>query len=112
MTPCKPYQAHGRAAGGRLPKVGRRPPHGILPVPKPRKLEPGQGVLELSREDTNEIVEEIRVHLRNWRRDRWKGATAVTRRLLAYWTRERRHIRPFFAQMEAVETVIWLTETP
>ncbi len=103
--------AHGRAAEGRPPKEGRRPPHGILPVPKPKKTEPGQGVLELSPDDINVIVEEIRVHLRNWRRDRWEGATGVTRRLLAYWTREGRHVRPFFAQMEAVETVIWLTET-
>ena len=102
--------AHGRAAEGRPPKVGRRPPHGILPVPKPKKVEPGQGVLEMSSDDINETVEEIRVHLRSWRGERWRGATAVTRRLLAYWTREGRHIRPFFAQMEAVETVIWLTE--
>ena len=104
--------AHGRAAEGRPPKPGRRPPHGILPVPKPKKVEPGQGVLELSPDDINETVEEVRVQLRNWRRNRWEGATAVTRRLLAYWTREGRHIRPFFAQMEAVETVIWLTENP
>lgn len=103
--------AHGRAAEGRPPKVGRRPPHGILPVPKPKKVEPGQGVLEMSPDDINETVEEVRVHLRNWRSDRWEGATGVTRRLLAYWTRDNRHIRPFFAQMEAVETVIWLTET-
>ena len=103
--------AHGRAAEGRPPKAGRRPPHGILPVPKPKKVEPGQGVLELSPDDINETVEEVRVQLRNWRLNRWEGATGVTRRLLTYWTREGRHIRPFFAQMEAVETVIWLTET-
>ncbi|MDE0139495.1 MAG: DEAD/DEAH box helicase family protein [bacterium] len=102
---------YGRAVSVRPPKVGRRPSHGILPVPKPKKTELGQGVLELSRDDINETVEEIRVHLRIWRRDRWVGATGVTRRLLAYWTRDGRHIRPFFAQMEAVETVIWLTET-
>ena len=57
--------AHGRAAEGRPPKAGRRPPHGILPVPKPKKVEPGQGVLELSPDDINETVEEVRVQLRN-----------------------------------------------
>lgn len=103
--------AFGRAAEGRPPKEGRRPSHGILPVPKPKKAETVQGVLELNPDDINEMVEEIRVHLRRWRRRRWEGATDVTRRLLAYWTRDNRHIRPFFAQMEAVETVIWLTET-
>ncbi|MCY4371838.1 MAG: DEAD/DEAH box helicase family protein [bacterium] len=103
--------AHGRAIEGQPPKKGRRPSHGILPVPTPHKGKPVQAVLELNPDDLNETVEEIRVHLRGWRRRRWEGATDQTRRLLAYWTRENRHIRPFFAQLEAVETVIWLTET-
>ncbi len=101
----------GRAIKGRPPKQGRRPSHGILPVPTTRKGQPVQGVLELNPDDLNETVEEIRVHLRRWRDRRWEGATGRTRRLLAYWTRDNRHLRPFFAQLEAVETVIWLTET-
>ena len=103
--------ALGRALEGRPPQTGRRPSHGILPVPTVRKGEPVQEVLELHPEDLNETVEEIRVHLRRWRQSRWPGATHQTRKLLAYWTRDNRHIRPFFAQLEAVETVIWLTET-
>lgn len=103
--------AAGRAIQGRPPKEGRRPSHGILPVPAVRKGQPVQGLLELNPEDLNETVEEMRVHLRHWRRRRWEGATDQTRRLLAYWTRDNRHLRPFFAQLEAVETVIWLTET-
>ena len=93
--------AHGRAAEGRPPKAGRRPPHGILPVPKPKKVEPGQGVLEMSPDDINETVEEVRVHLRNWRSDRYAGATDVTRRLLSYWTVKavvKAGFRPFFAR--------------
>ena len=102
---------NGRAMEGRPPTAGRRPSHGILPVPTPRKGQPEQGILELNPDDINETVEEIRVHLRRWRSSGRRGATGVTRRLLAYWTRDNRHIRPFFAQLEAVETVIWLTET-
>ena len=79
--------AHGRAIEGQPPKAGRRPSHGILPVPTPHSGEPVQAVLELNPEDLNETVEEIRVHLRGWRRRRWEGATDRTRRLLAYWTR-------------------------
>ena len=103
--------AHGRAIEGQPPKADRRPSHGILPVPTPHKGEPVQAVLELNPDDLNETVEEVRVHLRGWRRRRWDGATGLTRRLLAYRTRDNRHIRPFSAQLEAVETVIWLTET-
>ena len=103
---------NGRAIEGRPPKLDRRESVGVLPVPKPRKGGPVQGTLQLDPDDYNQIVNNIRVHLRLWRSLRWPGATDMTKRLLGYWTREGRHIRPFFAQLEAVETVIWLTEIP
>ena len=59
---------------------------------------PVQAVLELNQDGINERVEEIPVRLRNWRRERWEGATGVTPRLLGYWTRDRCHFQPFFAQ--------------
>src|SRR5215211_7743614 len=56
----------------------------------------------------------FRSHLATWRRlpnpADW-GVTPATARLLTHW---RSHpfesVRPFFCQLEAVETVIWLTE--
>ena len=63
---------------------------------------------------TAEIVNEIRQHVDRWRslanpRD-WR-VTPETARLLQHWRRYRfSDIRPFFCQVEAVETVIWLTE--
>ncbi|SDY44390.1 type III restriction enzyme [Modestobacter sp. DSM 44400] len=41
---------------------------------------------------------------------RTSGATAVTRRLLEYWTAPDRDRPLFFCQVEALETVIYLTE--
>lgn len=56
-----------------------------------------------------ELVNEIRHRVNQWRQNRWPGVTRVTRDLLEHWHREDR--RPlFFAQREAVETIIWLTE--
>ena len=92
LDPC------GRAIEGRPPKPGRLQAHRILPVFAPRIGVPVQAVLELNQDGINERVEEIPVRLRNWRRERWEGATGVTPRLLGYWTRDRCHFQPFFAQ--------------
>ena len=60
------------------------------------------------------IINEIRSHVATWRdlpSDRDWGVTPVTARLLHHWRRtEVEGLRPFFCQVEAVETVIWLTE--
>lgn len=60
------------------------------------------------------IINEIRLHVATWRalpNDRDWGVTPATARLLHHWRRtEVEGLRPFFCQVEAVETVIWLTE--
>lgn len=60
------------------------------------------------------IINEIRTHVASWRdlpSDRDWGVTPATARLLHHWRRtEVEGLRPFFCQVEAVETVIWLTE--
>jgi len=60
------------------------------------------------------IVDEIRQHLATWRAipnsSDW-GVTPSTARLLTHWRNPPEEaIRPFFCQVEAVETIIWLTE--
>src|SRR5690606_31197215 len=60
------------------------------------------------------VINELRHHVDQWRAlpnpADWK-VTPVTQRLLQHW---RHHdfagVRPFFCQIEAVETAIWLTE--
>lgn len=98
------------------------------PVPKPKKTRKGKrsGQTELilgagdglSNEEQEynptSIINEIRSYVDDWRRlpnpDQWL-VTLETARLLQHW---RHHpfqgVRPFFCQVEAVETAIWLTE--
>ncbi len=104
----------------------RRPAEFITPIPKPKKrkasalqqamvFDEGEGLsTEKQQYDLTARINELRARLDRWRslpnpRD-W-GVTPETARLLEHW---RHHsfnsVRPFFCQIEAVETVIWLTE--
>jgi type III restriction enzyme len=55
-------------------------------------------------------VNRIRHRLAEWRDAGRPGVTRTTLELLEYWTREGRQHRLFFAQREAAETIIFLTE--
>lgn len=101
----------------------RRPAKYITPIPKPKKQKKGQKELvfdegkgistEEQQYDPTPIINELRAHVDRWRElspSQW-NVTPETARLLDHW---RNHpfndIRPFFCQLEAVETAIWLTE--
>jgi len=56
------------------------------------------------------LVSRIRGRLKEWRAAGCPGASKITLELLAYWEREGREKRLFFAQIEAAATVIFLTE--
>jgi type III restriction enzyme len=109
------------------PREGRRRSEFITPVPKPRKkkqradkaqrslgLESGDGLSTDEQEyNPTPIINEIRSHLATWRmlpQSSW-GVSPATARLLNHWrSHSFQGVRPFFCQIEAVETVIWLTE--
>jgi type III restriction enzyme len=57
-----------------------------------------------------ELVNLIRARMAEWRAAGRPGITRTTRELIEYWTREGRHPRLFFAQCEAAEAIIFLTE--
>lgn len=60
---------------------------------------------------TNPLVEAIRREVEAWRRAGYPHVPATSRRLLQHWTDPQATLlRPFFAQVEAVETLIWLRE--
>ena len=103
----------------------RRSAEFISPIPKPRKrktprtqqqfvFDEGKGLsTEEQQYAVTEMVNEIRRHVDRWRAlpDRQWGVTPETARLLRHWrSHQFSDIRPFFCQVEAVETVIWLTE--
>ena len=60
------------------------------------------------------LVNRIRPRVKAWREDGYPGVSGTTKRLLEHWTNpedfEAR--RFFFCQLEAIETLIWLTEAP
>jgi type III restriction enzyme len=94
----------------------------ITPIPKPKKRRATQTSMVFDDVDVSTaeqeydptpFINEIRSYVKMWRglnQDQWQ-VTPETARLLQYW---RHHsfqgIRPFFCQVEAVETAIWLTE--
>lgn len=58
------------------------------------------------------LVNQIRPRVKRWRDEGYPGASSVTKRLLDHWRdpEEFEARRFFFCQLEAVETLIWLTE--
>jgi type III restriction enzyme len=104
----------------------RRRAEFITPIPKPkkRKAPKGQSDLELNdatglstksqKYDPTPIINELRQRVDTWRAlpnpSQWL-VTPETQRLLQHWRHHRfSDVRPFFCQVEAVETAIWLTE--
>src|SRR5881396_1897370 len=63
-----------------------------------------------------EMVNRIRDSVDRWREAgyRWKDAeiTGITRQLLEYWKDPQRETKLFFCQIEAMETLVWLVESP
>jgi type III restriction enzyme len=60
------------------------------------------------------LVNQIRPRVKAWRESGYPGVSGITKHLLEYWRdpEQREHRRFFFCQLEAVETLIWLTEGP
>ncbi len=56
------------------------------------------------------LVNQLRERVKEWRSLGYPGVTRTTLDLLNYWQREGREHRLFFTQMEATETIIFLTE--
>lgn len=98
----------------------------ITPVPKPKKrkgkadqqqlvFDEGRGLsTEEQQYDPTSVINALRRQVDEWRQlphpKDWR-VTPETARLLQHWRHHRfQGFRPFFCQVEAVETVIWLTE--
>lgn len=61
-----------------------------------------------------ELANHIRPRVAQWRAAGYPGVTGITRRLLEHWHGSERWERQrfFFCQLEAIETLVWLTEAP
>lgn len=59
------------------------------------------------------LVNQIRPRVKAWRAAGYPGVTGVTRKLLEHWNDPSVRLHPFFfCQLDAIETIIWLTEAP
>ncbi len=102
---------------------GRRAAKFVTPVPAPRKrtaqrqmvIDEGQGLSsEQQQYDPMPIIASLRQRVDAWRLipdpNDWH-VTPETARLLQHWRHHQfSEFRPFFCQVEAMETLIWLTE--
>jgi len=59
------------------------------------------------------LVNKIRKRVDTWRGNNYPGITGITKKLFAHWHNNeiREDKKFFFCQMEAIETIIWLTES-
>ena len=89
-------------------KSGRRPAGYVIASPESKAFDDPGIFIEIP------LVNQIRPRVKKWRDAGYPGATGITKRLLTHWHNheEREHNRFFFCQLEAIETLIWLTEAP
>jgi len=104
----------------------RRPAEFITPIPKPKKrktansqqsllLDEGEGLSSAAQQyELTAMINQLRRRVDQWRTianpNHW-GVTPETAGLLHHWRHHKfSGVRPFFCQLEAVETAIWLTE--
>jgi type III restriction enzyme len=97
----------------------------ITPIPKPKKrkattqkgfvFDEGKGLSTKEQQyDPTSVINEVRGNVDTWRAlpnpNQWQ-VTPETARLLKHWRSSNfGGVRPFFCQVEAAETAIWLTE--
>jgi type III restriction enzyme len=105
----------------------RRRAEFITPIPKPKKrtggrsaqqsivFDEGKGLSSQAQQyDPTSLINAVRGQVETWRNlpnpTQWQ-VTPETARLLQHWrSHQFSGVRPFFCQIEAIETAIWLTE--
>ncbi len=126
VCPVRHWELDGEGQPTQQIMENRRRADFITPIPRPKKRKgtasqatlPFDEVQELAtkdqRYDITAIINEVRAHVGRWRAldngSDWQ-VTPETARLLQHWRHHKfSNVRPFFCQVEAVETAIWLTE--
>lgn len=90
----------------------RRTSSYFIPIAKPRKQGKQlafQTEWTQDRVEENKFINQIRDRVAQWR-DGYQGVEKTTARLLEYWQRPDRGQPLFFCQIEALETIIYITE--
>ncbi|MBS0165385.1 MAG: DEAD/DEAH box helicase family protein [Nitrospira sp.] len=124
--PCRHWELDEQGQPTQKIIETRRPAEFITPIPKPKKrksserqssivFDEGKGLSTQEQQyDVTAIIKGVRDQVEAWRRlqnpNDWQ-VTPETARLLQHWRHHKfNSTRPFFCQVEAAETAIWLTE--
>ena len=93
---------------------GRRPSSYFIPIAAAKKSKSGQQMFDTEwtrdRIEENRFINNVRSKVRAWRDGGYLGVTPVTLKLLRYWNNPEREKKLFFCQIEALETIIYITE--
>src|SRR5271165_4232971 len=89
-------------------EAGRRPAGYVTATPGARSFDDPGIFRELP------MVNQIRPRVKEWAAKGYQGTSGITQKLLEHWKdpEQRDGRRFFFCQLEAIETLIWLTEAP
>lgn len=100
------YWSYDRETRSFTRKEGRRPAGYVIASENSKSFDDPGVFIEIP------LVNTIRPRVKTWREAGFPGVTGITKRLLEHWhnPEEREHRRFFFCQLEAIETLIWLTE--
>lgn len=96
----------------------RRASSYFVPIARPRRR---GGQVQLSfdtnwtedRIKENDFINRVRARVSAWRQshyNNYREVTKTTKRLLEHWTSDKRESKLFFCQVEALETIIYVTE--
>jgi type III restriction enzyme len=93
---------------------GRRLSSYFIPIAATKKSKSGQQMFDTEwtrdRIEENRFINNVRSKVRAWRKGGYHGVTPVTLQLLRYWNNPEREKKLFFCQIEALETIIYITE--
>jgi type III restriction enzyme len=100
------YWDYDRTSRSMILRDGRRPAGYVVASEHSRTFDDPGTFVEIP------LVNRIRARVRDWREADYPNATGITKRLLEHWydPQQREGKRLFFCQLEAIETIIWLTE--
>jgi type III restriction enzyme len=127
LQPVRYWELDGTGQATQEVIETRRRAEFVTPIPRPRKrkgaaaegsllLDEGNGLSTAERryELTSSKINDLRGYVKAWRKlpnpQDWL-VTPETARLLQHWRTDKFNgLRPFFCQIEAAETAIWLSE--
>lgn len=93
---------------------GRRPSSYFVPIAGAKGSKTGDSSFDTEwtrdRIEENQFINDVRQNVDTWRLRGYPGVTPTTRQLLSYWNDPEREKKLFFCQIEALETVIYITE--